>query len=1014
MKECFLNERHQFLRYSLAFVICGVALLAMPPTRALAIGLHTETIAVQENTVVISGKVNGATWSLDSDGLLTIVGSTSIPNYDQNSTYAPWHEYGSQVKKIVLSSGIMSVGDHAFYDCVNLKEIDLGNSVKSIGKYAFNACLDSLYLPASVTSIDDTANLVTREGTQVDEKNEAFSNDQCGVLFDKAKTRLVRAPLELSGAYTVPDSVTSIAGKAFYNCEMLTELSLGNSVTDVNSNATIRNCKKLEILTIGDEFQDCATLTNLLDANAHLDSLRIINLGSGYTNLTVYQPKVDFSGLPALQEVNISENNDTFCSVDGVMFSKDKSRLYAFPTGRTGTYQIPEGTKQIYNKAFSNGHLSEAVIPESVTYIGGNAFGGCVNLQEIELPDSIDVIETAVFASSAALQHITLPAHLQTIGKSAFDGCSNLTEIVFPKALENIGDYAFNGCTNLQSVKFDGGYPEKAISATAFSGVTTICQYPKDYLTWSEDKLIDYGGTLTWQPYSSGTLDDATHTYTLPGTNITIGYTINKSTETAKIDVCNKDAVGVAEIPDEIDGYTVTEIRDSAFESCTGITAFIIPDTVEILGEAVCKDCTSLTSVTLSQKIEKIKDYAFANCPITEIVFPENLNSIGAYAFKKIKVEDLKIPQSVTQIGEYAFASSGVHDVVLPDGLTIIPTGLFNETRELRHVTFPQRLTTIESKAFYGCYEIYSLVLPEGVVEIGDSAFVGAGSNPYYGSHMYSVSFPKTLKKIGDKAFNNCKGLQEITIPDSVTYIGEYAFGYCYSLSSAILPGKLETLGDRAFIQCKSLKSVTFRWNAPQIGEKAFSTDKTTCYYPDNNPDWTASIMQNYDGTLTWIGKSMTKPTVEGDPIDVGVNNQTGGTESGDTASVTPPEKGWTAGKNTFKVSSGSPCIVVVSNDGGQTYTKLEAIANDDGSYTFTAEDMTEDTTLTVLKKGDINGDGAVKNSDVLLGSAALLGKQTLTELQKMAADVSGDGDFTNADITALMASILGKGSMSW
>ena len=126
------------------------------------------------------------------------------------------------------------------------------------------------------------------------------------------------------------------------------------------------------------------------------------------------------------------------------------------------------------------------------------------------------------------------------------------------------------------------------------------------------------------------------------------------------------------------------------------------------------------------------------------------------------------------------------------------------------------------------------------------------------------------------------------------------------------------------------------------------------------------------------------------------------------------PDKGWTQGDNTFSVSGDTPCVVAVSYDGGVTYIRAEAILNSNNDYSFTVEDMTSDTILTILMLGDINGDGIISNLDVTKGNAANLGKTELSNLQVLVADVNGDGQLSNLDITKLRAVVCGQSELSW
>ncbi len=129
-------------------------------------------------------------------------------------------------------------------------------------------------------------------------------------------------------------------------------------------------------------------------------------------------------------------------------------------------------------------------------------------------------------------------------------------------------------------------------------------------------------------------------------------------------------------------------------------------------------------------------------------------------------------------------------------------------------------------------------------------------------------------------------------------------------------------------------------------------------------------------------------------------------------ASITAPSGGWIEGTNTFFVSSDTVCYVAVSYDGGQTYTRLEATAGENG-YSFTA-DMDANTIVAVVAAGDMDGDGSVSAADCTSVQAMLLGKVDGTALQILAADVNGDGEITAAEFNMIRAVVLGKTPYSW
>ena len=436
---------------------------------------------------------------------------------------------------------------------------------------------------------------------------------------------------------------------------------------------------------------------------------------------------------------------------------------------------IGNSVTSIGNYAFYNcSGLTSVTIGNSVASIGGSAFGFCSSLTSITVDtmnthyDSRNscnaIIETASNTLIAGSQNTVIPNSVASIGGSAFSGCSGLTSVTIPNSVTTIGNYAFKGCSGLTSVTIPNSVT--TIGNYAFEGCSglTSVTIPNSVTSigssaFSNVRHIEYHGNATGAPWGALSMNgfiDGDFVFTNAVKDTLIGY------------------IGV--------GGSVT-----------------IPSTVRTINAAF-RNCSRLTSVTFSNSVTCIGDYAFYYCSgLTSVTIGNSVTTIGNYAFKGCSgLTSVTIGNSVASIGGSAFSGcSGLTSVTIPNSVTTIGNYAFYN---VRHIEYHGNATG----APWGALSM------NGFID-GDFVFTNAVKDTLIGYIGVggSVTIPSTVRTI-NAAFRNCSGLTSVTIPNSVTCIGDSAFYYCSGLTSVTIPNSVTSIGGSAFYQCSGLTSVNY------------------------------------------------------------------------------------------------------------------------------------------------------------------------------------------------------------
>lgn len=422
---------------------------AVGPGTAAVIASYTkdgERYFVRCNVTVKGAAASGKCgdnlyWSLAEDGTLTIFGSGEMDNYGpQNNApeLAPqWNSAEINLRTVVIEPGATSIGDYAFA-WHGLTSVTIPSSVASIGKYAFFGCskLTSATIPRGVTSIGE---------------NAFCCSGLTNVAIPSSVTSIGDHAFAWNGltSVTIPGSVVSIGNCAFMVNDM-TSVTISEGVVSIGERA----------------FAKCPRITEVTIPS----SVKTIGGDAFY-------------GCSSLDHFAVDGGNTAYTTVDGVLFSKDRATLVAYPGGKESSdYKIPGSVRSIAKSAFAGCKgLTDVTIPTSVTSIGEYAFNNCWGLTNVAIPSSMTNIADYAFWYSG-LTSVTIPGSVVSIGEGAFSH-TRLTSVVIPSSVTNIGKDAFSDCEALTSVTIPASVA--SIGEAAFSA----CRSLKDvYYAGSRDQ----------------------------------------------------------------------------------------------------------------------------------------------------------------------------------------------------------------------------------------------------------------------------------------------------------------------------------------------------------------------------------------------------------------------------------------------------------------------------------------------------------------------------------------------
>ena len=353
----------------------------------------------------------------------------------------------TEIQSLTLATGITSIGHDAFNNCIKLTSLVIPSGVKIIEQWVFSDCdeLTRVTLPAGITEIKSNSFWQCKKLTTLELPAELTTIGGAAFLGSGLT------------AITIPAKVTTIESGAFMRCTNIAYFSVatGNSSFEVSNNVLFTKGKK-KLLAYppameGASYDIPAEVTTIESgAFGGNNRLTTITIPASVSSIGEYA----FVACSNLSSITVEPSNQDYESADGVLFSKGKETVVAYPSGKEFTaYSIPQGVKEIEKGAFAVcNKLTTVIIPSSVKIIGGSAFATCEKLTSIAIPEGVTTIDEDTFSDCSNLTDVTLPKSISAINNSAFADCENLAAITLPVSLTLIKPDAFSGCTKLNMV----------------------------------------------------------------------------------------------------------------------------------------------------------------------------------------------------------------------------------------------------------------------------------------------------------------------------------------------------------------------------------------------------------------------------------------------------------------------------------------------------------------------------------------------------------------------------------
>ena len=395
----------------------------------------------------------------------------------------------NNITEVVVNTGISTINNDAFKNCINLKTVQITENVTNVSSTAFAGCFSitsfTLYHNPEYTISEIGSNLLNLV-------TNVYIPDGVYKIKDNAFKDCVSLR-----RVVIPSHVTEGGNNVFSGCT-----SLSSVTWYYNPNVTASDLKIQDVLTNVIFYKEVkGEDINSISANAFIGCTKLTQISIPDYIINIYNINgstitgVDLSFAPISTQITIELPNK-------INKQEIKSIGNSSFEGKTNlkSITIPDEVTNISYNAFKDcTSLSSITLPNNLVAIGTSAFKGCSNLKVVYMHNKTTNIDSNAFENCSSLTSFTLSNSLVAIGTSAFKGCSSLKSISIPSSVTNIDSSAFENCSSLNNVIVLREIDDIThLGEKVFNGCSSSLQ-----ISVPQNRVAEYKNKIYWSSYKS-------------------------------------------------------------------------------------------------------------------------------------------------------------------------------------------------------------------------------------------------------------------------------------------------------------------------------------------------------------------------------------------------------------------------------------------------------------------------------------------------------------------------------